>query len=185
MDELNQQFSKIYNETHSSILNYVISKIKNIHDTNDVLQTVYTSLYRRMNNRGVIPTEQALKILYTSARHEIGRYYGFVKYQKRFVSTFSNGEINGVDIASLSFNLLNIDDEFDSELIDLIWDFIRKKDELTYRAFLLHYVQGLTFKECANLLKCSNSTIVHRVYRTIEEVKKIYKEDSKYGRKEL
>ncbi|EPR13905.1 RNA polymerase sigma factor [Ruminiclostridium papyrosolvens] len=185
MNELNEKFSELYNETYSSILNYVISKIKNIHDTNDVLQTVYISLYRLMNNRGVLPTEQALKILYTSARHEIGRYYGFVKYQKRLVPTFSEDETDGVNIELLSYNLSNVDDEFDQELLDIIWDFISKKDELTYRAFLLHYVQGLTFKECANLLKCSNSTIVHRVYRTIEEVKKIYKEDNKYERKEF
>jgi RNA polymerase sigma-70 factor (ECF subfamily) len=175
VNELNDEFSKIYDETYKSIFGYVIGKIKNVHDTDDVLQTIYTALYQRMCNKGILPADQALKILYTSAKHEIGRYYGFVNYQKKLVPVFSEDDTESIEYELLTNSF--IDKIEDLKILEWIWSFIREKDELTYRAFLLHYVGGLSFKECAKVIPCSYAAIVHRVYRMIEEVKNSYKED--------
>ncbi len=183
MLELKEEFTHIYEETYKALFVYVIGKIRNIYDTDDVLQTIYMSLYRRLCNKGILPVDQALKILYTAARHEIGYYYGFVKYQRKMVPLFSEENTEMIEIQLMANSLFqSIDENGDQEILDCIWNFIHEKDELTYRAFLLHYLEGLSFKECANALNCSNATIVHRVYRTIQEIRELFKEDIAYDK---
>jgi len=61
------------------------------------------------------------------------------------------------------------------ELLNQIWEYIQEKDIVTYRIFLLHYVCGLTFKECVEFIPYNYSIIIHKVYRTIEELKQVFK----------
>lgn len=174
---MNQDFNKIYEETYKKIYVYVIARIRDLHDANDVLQIIYISLYKRICNKGSLPIEQALKILYTSAKHEIGRYYGFIKHQQKMIPIYSEEDTQKI-VYELSVDkfIQTLNKENDKEMLEQIWNYIHEKDELTYRAFLLHYIEGLSFKECSNALSCSNAMIVHRIYRMIENLKIKFKE---------
>ena len=143
LDDINSFFSNIYNETYPKNCGYVVVRIKDVHDANDVLQTIYTSLYIRICNKGIIQSNDVLKILYTSAKHEIGRYYGFYHYKRKCISLDANLDqsIQKAEIQSDEF-ISEISNDKSKELLSDIWEYIKAKDELTYRIFLLHYVVG-------------------------------------------
>jgi hypothetical protein len=87
------RFEQIYDATYRHLSAYVLSKIKNTNYSDDVLQIIYISFYKRLLKIGDLPEVDALKILKTAAKHEIGRYYGFIKLHQQNIPIFSNDEI--------------------------------------------------------------------------------------------
>jgi len=45
------KFNKIYDNTYSSLLNYIIIKCHNVNDANDILQETYLELWKILNKK--------------------------------------------------------------------------------------------------------------------------------------
>lgn len=169
-----QIFGEIYDRTYRELSTYVISRIKNIDDAKDLLQITYTSFYKRLQNKGAIPYDAAIGYLKTTAKHELGRHYGYIRKKERDVA-LDDEEISQTvfdEIASDSFE----ESVLDNMILEQIWKFIKKKSGLTYRIFVLRYTYGLTLEETAESLEIPLCSVTNRIYRTLNELREQFKE---------
>lgn len=172
--EARLQFSQLYDATYPRVFAYTLSRIRDLHDTDDLLQTVYAAFYRRILSKGPPQDETAaLKLLFTSARHELGRYYGYRKREQETVRLDDGDAVGriGQELAA------PVPEPFtpDALLLDEIWEQIAAKGDLTERLFILHFRLGLTLAQCAGELGISVSMATSRIYRTIHDIQAFYR----------
>ncbi len=165
-------FTELYNATYKRLFAFVYAKISDTESVDDLLQTIYTSFYKRLISKGIPSEEESLKILYTAAKHELGRSYGEMNRK------IANVHIDDEDFSQKLEQELSLklpdpmsDDEF---LLQEIWDKIEEKGEMTKRLFVLHFHMGYTLEETAKLMEITPSMATSRIYRTIKELKKLY-----------
>lgn len=169
-----QYFSEVYERTYTELSTYVISRIKNVADAKDLLQITYSSFYRHLLNKGAIPVESAIGYLKTTAKHELGRHFGYMRKKKRNIA-LDNEEIPQSVLEEISTD--NFEESLlDSLILEEIWNYIQEKDGLTYRIFILRYTYGLTLKETAESLSIPLSSVTNRIYRTLKELRKQFAE---------
>ena len=58
-----ENFEKIYNETYSQILKFIICKCKNLDDVNELIQDTYVELYKTIKNKKNIIVEDHLSYI--------------------------------------------------------------------------------------------------------------------------
>ncbi len=66
-------FEKIYNETYTSTLKFVICKCSCFNDVDDIIQETYLELYRVLTSGKEILNEQAY--IFTIAKNKIIKYF--------------------------------------------------------------------------------------------------------------
>lgn len=162
-------FGEIYEKTYTELSTYVIARIRNIDDAKDLLQIAYTSFYKRLLNKGAIPAQAAIAYLKTTAKHELGRHFGYIR--KSELISLDNEEVPQSvleEIASDNFE----ESLLDSLILEQIWAFIKKKGGLTYRIFILRYTYGLSLEQTAESLSIPVHSVANRIYRTIKELQK-------------
>lgn len=152
------------------MFSYTVARIKDLNDTDDILQVVYTAFFRRMKSKGVPDEESALKLLYTSLKHELSRTYGYRKKELMSVSLDNEATYEQVEYElSQAYDSL---ENADRQLLEDIWSMIEARGDLTTRLFILHFKVGLTIAECAEKLEITPSNATSRLYRTIGDIKK-------------
>lgn len=170
-----QLFGEIYERTYKELSTYVISHIRNVEDARDLLQITYTSFYKRLRNKGSIPMEAAICYLKTTAKHEMGRHYGYMRKKERDLPIDDEKISQEVlaEIASDSFE----DSVLDSMILQQIWNYIEKKGGLTYRIFILRYTYNLSLEQTAESLSIPLSSVTNRIYRTINEMQEVFSQE--------
>ncbi|HBL83774.1 MAG: hypothetical protein A2Y17_08465 [Clostridiales bacterium GWF2_38_85] len=170
-------FGEIYDKSYKELSTYVIARIKNVDDAKDLLQITYTSFYKRLLNKGAIPFENAVQYLKTTAKHELGRHYGYLNKQAITVSIDDEEKPQDVleELAGDSFE----DSTLDELLLSDIWKYIKGKDSLTYRIFVLRYSFDLSLQETADRLELPLCAVSNRIYRTLDELRIKFNEGSK------
>jgi len=162
-------FGEIYEKTYTELSTYVIARIRIIDDAKDLLQIAYTSFYKRLLNKGAIPAQAAIAYLKTTAKHELGKHFGYIR--KRELLSLEDEELPQSvieEIASDSFE----ESLLDSLMLEQIWSYIQKKGGLTYRIFILRYTYGLSLEQTAECLSIPMHSVANRIYRTIKELQK-------------
>ncbi|WP_262397607.1 RNA polymerase sigma factor [Zongyangia hominis] len=170
---MQQEFEKIYRETYRDIFAYTVACIRDVGNTDDLLQTVYTSFFRRMLRKGTMDVESARKYLIKSVKHELTRYYGHLKRQKEIRSLSDEDAVDGLEY---EFAQEEYPDLSQGALMQEIWQMIEERGEVTKRLFILHFRLGLTIRESAEYLQISESNATSRIYRTLNELKNTYRE---------
>lgn len=168
-EEILQQ---VYNDTYESILRYVIAKCNNIDDAKDILQNVYFNFYKALEKREI---ENYTKYLFGIAKNEIYKTYGVLGIIKNNLPIFS------LTATELEFNkddALIVNEDFDINLLcDEIYTYLQKGDKLIWRIFILHFKCDMKIKDISSTLNISESTVKNKLYRTIKELKKIFRGD--------
>ena len=178
MDKQNtdKYFSEIYDKSYKELSTYVIARIKNVDDAKDLLQITYTSFYKRLLNKGIIPFENAVQYLKTTAKHELGRHFGYLNKRALLIS------IDDEEIPQDVLEELSCDSFEDSTLNEMflqeVWDYIKNKDSLTYRIFVLRYTFDLSLQETADRLEIPLCAVTNRIYRTLDDLRKEFNEGS-------
>ncbi|WP_297522094.1 sigma-70 family RNA polymerase sigma factor [uncultured Clostridium sp.] len=170
MNKTNEEIlHDIYNETYDDILRYIISKCNNIEDVQDIIQNVYFNFYKAMQKREI---ESPRKYLFRIARNEIFKTYGLLRVAKNNIPLFS---LSSEDIEFNNNDSLSVTENFDSTLIcDEIYTYLKQKDALTFKIFLLHFKFDMKIKDISKKLKTSESTVKNRLYRTLKELKNTF-----------
>ena len=157
-----KQFNKIYDETYSDILKYIIIKCHNINDTNDIVQDTYLEFWKILNKKDI--EESNIKsYLIGIAINKIKKHYTLI--QKIRDITLDNKEI---DIKSN----INIEDLVIKESdINLIWKHVKnKKNQDIPKVFYLYYKLGLSIKDISKELDVTESYVKNLIYRTLKEL---------------
>ena len=159
------KFNEIYNKTYNLIVKYVVCKCNNIDDVNDIIQDIYIALYKQLQKNNNI--ENINQYVIGIAKNKINRYYGLsYKIKNLFTKTEINNLKNNTDIEK---NII------DKDKLEKIWRYLKNKNIIIFKIFYLYYIDSLTIKEISNHLNINESTVKNYLYRTLKELKNIYK----------
>lgn len=159
-----KQFHELYVDTYDEVLKYVVCNTKSISDVEDIIQEIYLAVFKKIKKN--INREYVFGI----AKNKIKDYYRFHYKRKK-------------DIWNSTDKIEDISDEIDilelviqDDQIDFVWDYLKHKNSLVGKIFLLYYYQNCSLKEIAALLEITESNVKHYLYRTLKEIKVILKE---------
>lgn len=167
-EEIKQQFKKIYDETYSNILRYIIIKTSNVNEVNDIIQDTYLELWNILN-RKVLIEENINSFMIGIANNKIKKHYTFLKKLKLLIKDSTDKDIENLKEDKISLEELNIKkEEWNS-----VWEYLKtRKNQDIPKIYYLYYVEDMNIKEIAKVLKVSESYVKNLLYRTLKELKK-------------
>ena len=172
-----ERFNRIYDNTYSDILKYIIIKCHNINDSNDIIQEVYFELWKILNKRDI--DESNIKsFLIGISINKIKKHYTLVQRFKT-ISIFNKSDKDIELIDSLKDNIDLEDLVIRSDEWDFIWNYIKsKKNQNIPKIFYLYYVLDLTIKDISKELIVSESYVKNVIYRTLDELRSLFGKES-------
>lgn len=162
-----QDFEAIYYANNARISKYLIFKVQNMQDAQDITQDVFFAFYKiMMKSTTVIENPHAY--LMQIANNELTRYYK--KKSEQEITIDPVDELELID---------SIPDDFELELavldrlsIDEVWEAIKQLSETEQTIMAARYRLDLTYQEIAEKLSLPESTVKFSIYRSIEKLKK-------------
>jgi len=166
-----EDFKDIYDKTYDNILKVIILK-SNVDDANDIIQEVYIELLNKLKKEKSIEIENVDGYVFGITKNVLKRFYKNINLDKNiFVYNMEENEIDFKDDYSLEEDFIN------ESNISLIWDEIKKMEEVTQKIFYLHYVLDLKISDIAKEMNINESTIKTKIYRSLKQLKeKVMKE---------
>lgn len=165
------KFNKIYDETYSDVLKYIIIKCHDVNDANDIIQEVYLEFWKILNKKELVDSN-IKSFLIGIAINKIKKHYTIIQRIKSILVSNKNEYDEMEKVKS------NIDIE---ELIikkddwDNVWNYIKlKKNKDVARIFYLYYVLELSIKDISHELNVKESYIKNIIFRTIKELYSLF-----------
>lgn len=155
MDDIEQTFQSIFDDTKTDIYRYIAAKCRCIDDIDDIFQDTYMGVYVYLKGGGDIDDPSAFTK--TVAKRTLIKYYNLVKRLKLLEQ-----RLEPVDLRS----------DTHSELIDLVNELIMKKNKRVQRVFFMRNSLQLTFDEIAKELGIKTNTVQKIYYRTVEDIRR-------------
>ncbi len=164
-------FDKVYNESYSTVLKYVVCNCSNVEDIKDIVQNVYLELLKIFQKDPFFNKGNAYIMGIT--KNKVNEYYRF-NYKAKIISIFCKKEdFVLLDIIPDNFDL---QEEFiKKEDLKFVWDFLKKKKVIVFKIFYLYYYVDLSIKDISIELNISESNVKHYLYRTLKELNSIMK----------
>lgn len=169
-----ENFEKIYNETYSQILKFIICKCKNLDDVNELIQDTYVELYKTIKNKKNIIVEDHLSYILGISKNILKKYYKN-KYKEKTV--FLTDDINEENVDSSSIDEIEID-FINKNNVEEVWNYLKKKGIIIEKSFYLYYAVGLKISEISKLLNIKESSVKNYIYRTVKELKLTFREEA-------
>lgn len=175
VDQLNlKKFNEIYDKTYNDIQKFIVCKCSNIEDVNDIIQEVYTELYKKISS--IESIQNVDSYLIGIAKNKIRKHYGLL-YKFRTVSLNSKDDSN-LEIIDKIPDITDIENITMKGIdIEIIWEQLKKKKMNIQRIFYLYYNMDFTIKEISNELHLGESYIKNCLYRTLKELQKFMRKD--------
>ncbi|MFW5780717.1 MAG: RNA polymerase sigma factor [Bacillota bacterium] len=168
-------FNMVYDDTYNEVMAYVVARCSDINYVEDILQDTYAEFFSIINKKGKSYVKSPISLIKKIAKIKVFRYYKLKSQLNRQVS-------------------LQREDKSDKEIIDPRYQDIEKRYINSYTAkevwrqialshpdiqkiFVLHYYMDKTIKQISGIMNLSESNIKHKLYRTIDSLRKIYKRE--------
>lgn len=170
-----ETFEFLYNNTYNNVLKYTICHCRNLDDVNDIIQEIYTDLYKTIVNKKYINLENVESYIIGIAKNKIKRHYtskkedALMQIENEKMEQFSDNEIDIEKDLITKDNVLQV------------WKYLKNKSELTTKIFYLYYVMELPIRTIANDMKITESNVKNHLYRTLKELKEKLKKGDDYN----
>jgi len=172
-----QAFKVLYDSYSNKVYNTSLHFLQNQTDAEDITQEVFIEIFRSIKN-----FKQDSKLFTWIYRITITKSFEFIRHKnrkKRFAfMNYLLPEHN--EIKSEDFNHPGVEIE-NKERAVILFNAIRKLSENQRIAFTLSKIDGLEYKEIADIMKTSLSSVESLIFRAKENLKKLlhryYKED--------
>lgn len=146
----------IYEETNLMVYGFVLSILRNIHESEDVLQELYIKIYE--NAFSYKKEGKPLAWIFTIAKNLC---YMRLRKQKDMSDIDEINEYLKIDNKEYD----NIDNKM---LLSFLFQYISLEER---NILMLHIVSGFKFKEIAEILDLSLSTVLSKYHRAIKKIK--------------
>lgn len=164
------QFSEIYAKTNRSIYGAAVSGTRSFTDADDVFQETYIELLQELEKGRKI--ENPGNYLLTILKRRLSAYY---KAKSRTDDIFDY--VMSFDDAEEPADELDIEDSIITDsLYDEVIEVLKQKDGTVQSIFYLYYRMQLSLPDIAARLDLNVSTVKNKLYRTLKELRKHYKE---------
>ena len=169
-------FSEIYDKTYANTLRYVILHCNNIDDVKDIIQDTYLNFYKYLlkNKHKIESIENIDNYIIGISKNTLKNYYYSRSKSQNILSFQQDKNIEMIiDIDS------NLELDFvTNENVKTIWKYIYSKGTTITKIFYAYYHLGMKINEISKELQINESTVKNYIYRTIKELKKIFKEEN-------
>lgn len=165
--QLSAFFGSVYDQTYKSTLAYVTAHTGSMEDIADIMQETYAELYSVMLKKGERFADNPPAFVMHLAKTKLFRHYRRLEKSLPLIEE-----------ADLPEPALSTDDDplFDGALVSEISDFIASKPLLTQKVFHLYFYFDMTLEQIASELGITLSGVKNRLYRTIDELRRLYKQ---------
>lgn len=151
------KFDVIYNESYKDISRYVVLNANNIGDVKDILQNIYLEVYKNIDK------VSDKNYVFGIAKNVLKKYYRF-KFLRKDDTEITDNIKSNINLEK------TVMDKFDTELV---WKYLKKKNNNIAKIIYLYYYEDFTIKEIANSLKLTESNVKNYIYRTLKELRRI------------
>lgn len=174
-----EKFNKVYDETYTDILKFIVIKCHSINDANDIIQETYLEFWKKIS-KIKIDDNKTKNYLIGVAINKIKKHYTLISRLKE-ISIF-NKTIDDLEIVD------NIKDEIDiekyainQEYFSKFWGYIKEeKNQKIPKIFYLYYELDISIKEISKMLDINESCVKNSIYRTLKKLNlKLKEEDDK------
>lgn len=151
------KFDVVYNESYKDISRYVVLNANNIGDVKDILQNIYLEVYKNIDK------VSDKNYVFGIAKNVLKKYYRF-KFLRKDDTEITDNIKSNINLEK------TVMDKFDTELV---WKYLKKKNNNIAKIIYLYYYEDFTIKEIANSLKLTESNVKNYIYRTLKELRRI------------
>ncbi len=164
-----QYFDRVYDDTYTDILKYVVAKTSRADEVEDIVQAVYQKFYMRICRRGHSDINNPQAFLISSARREIIRFYATKRLRNERETTFEPSMEAEVPFESTLEH---------SDAAQAVWETVKELAPESYRVFTLYYGFDLPVEEVAKTLGLTPQAVKSRLFRARNEVRSRLKGES-------
>lgn len=168
-----KKFNEIYEKTYRNTLKYVLLHCNNLDDVKDLVQDTYLDFYKYLNKNKVSKIENIDKYIIGISKNVLKKYYSSNCKKNNVISIHQNEDIE-IEIDS------NVDLELQfisRENVNEIWEYIKHKDIKIAKIFFCYYCLDMKISDISNEMNLNQSTVKNYIYRTINELKKVFKKE--------
>lgn len=151
------KFGVVYNESYKDISRYVVLNANNIGDVKDILQNIYLEVYKNIDK------VSDKNYVFGIAKNVLKKYYRF-KFLRKDDTEITDNIKSNINLEK------TVMDKFDTELV---WKYLKKKNNNIAKIIYLYYYEDFTIKEIANSLNLTESNVKNYIYRTLKELRRI------------
>ncbi len=169
------RFNEIYDATNKQALTFITAKCGNVDDISDILQETYMEVYKVLGEKGADYIENDEAFVIRIAKQKVYKHYSALEKRKSDLSltVMTGGE--EIDLLDEIPDEMDLEDSVcNSELVEQIGAYIKKKPQDIRRIFYLRFSLDLSIKEIAEMMETSESNIKNKLYRTINEIRDFY-----------
>lgn len=177
VDPIKDHFNELYDALFYKITSFTVAKYNSLEAVEDIVQEAFLELYKILQKRGTSYIQNPEAMVMRIVKFKLFKHYSLLKALKNSVSIFKQNE-EGEEYECQFAEDFDVEDKYiNTQTIDEIWVHLSKKPIETQKIFTLYYYSGKTIKEIAGMLKKTESYVKHRLYRTLAEIRKIYKKE--------
>lgn len=151
------KFDVVYNESYKDISRYVVLNANNIGDVKDILQNIYLEVYKNIDK------VSDKNYVFGIDKNVLKKYYRF-KFLRKDDTEITDNIKSNINLEK------TVMDKFDTELV---WKYLKKKNNNIAKIIYLYYYEDFTIKEIANSLNLTESNVKNYIYRTLKELRRI------------
>lgn len=151
------KFDVVYNESYKDISRYVVLNANNISDVKDILQNIYLEVYKNIDK------VSDKNYVFGIAKNVLKKYYRF-KFLRKDDTEITDNIKSNINLEK------TVMDKFNTELV---WKYLKKKNNNIAKIIYLYYYEDFTIKEIANSLNLTESNVKNYIYRTLKELRRI------------
>ncbi len=151
------KFDVVYNESYKDISRYVVLNANNISDVKDILQNIYLEVYKNIDK------VSDKNYVFGIAKNVLKKYYRF-KFLRKDDTEITDNIKSNINLEK------KVMDKFDTEIV---WKYLKKKNNNIAKIIYLYYYEDFTIKEIANSLNLTESNVKNYIYRTLKELRRI------------
>lgn len=161
-----EDFENIYRATYPHVSKYVFFKVQSLQDAQDLVQNLYYSLYKHMQQCSEkIDNPQAYLI--RMANNELSGYY---KDKAQRPVTLIDDDFDLIEAIPANFELEL--DVLDKVVSDDLWLEIDRMPEMDRNLLIARFRFDLNYNEISKQFNLPETTIKSKVYRSLELLKK-------------
>lgn len=149
--------TELYNQTKSAVYGYILSVMKNAHDSEDILHDVYVSVIK--NAGKYKPQGKPMAWMFTIAKNLV-----YMKLRSRK---------NEQDISEFEWGSMTKTPDLTSEDKIVLYSAMKELSEEEYRIVVLRIAGGLKNREISDIMELPLSTVLSKYSRALKKLKKI------------
>ncbi len=175
MDELKYTFfNAAYDKYYRKVMTFVVTKCSDMGYVEDIVQEVFADFFGIIDKKGVSHIKNEAALLMKIAKIRVYRYYSLKARLKNLVPLTKKNE-EGEETENFDFKYADVEESYiNSYTIKEVWRQIRQFPTDIQKIFALHFNLDMPLREVAALLGMTESNVKHKMYRTIEKLRKLY-----------